>query len=309
MKSLRQLLTAAIMCLGFTAGAQVTNRTANTADTFLCTGSTAYQSGTDLTGLNFGGAGALAVAPASALKGEFQSVIQFNLANSLSAFNATYGVNHWMVAAVSLELTSNYGVAGVQPNNPIFNAVSSGSFVIEWLADNDWSEGTGTPNMPGTDGITFNALPALLSQPHVPLCTNLFVPPGNNVPVVWPLPLNANLVADITSGGTVTFRLYAADANVGYLFNSHEYGRGNQPLIIITAVPLLKILSGGFTNGGFLLTGVGGTNAPYQIQAQTSLTTTNWLNLGTATADANGFIEFYDDGAGSRVQRFYRFSQ
>ena len=309
MKSLRQLLTAAIMCLGFTAGAQVTNRTASTADAFLCTGSAAYQSGADLTGLNFGGAGALAVAPASALKGEFQSVIQFNLANSLSAFNATYGVNHWMVAAVSLELTSNYGVAGVQPNNPIFNAVSRGLFVIEWLGDNAWSEGTGTPNLPGADGINYNSLPDLLAQPHIPLCTNMYVPPGNNVPVVWSLPLNPNLAADITGGGAVTFRLYAADANVGYLFNSHEYGRGNQPQIIITAVPLLKILSGVFTNGGFLLTGIGGTYAIYHIQAQTGLVAANWLTLGPATADANGVIRFFDAAAGRQAQQFYRISQ
>ena len=50
-------------------------------------------------------------------------------------FNSTYGSNHWFITGVSLELTSNYGVAGVQPNNPIFNLISGGRFVIEWLAD------------------------------------------------------------------------------------------------------------------------------------------------------------------------------
>jgi hypothetical protein len=296
------------LCLGCIAGAQVTNSSMTTADAFLCTGSTNYEGGADLTGLNFGAAGALVVAPASAASGESQSVIKFNLAGGVSQFNAAYGSNHWNITGITLELTSNYGVAGVPPNNPIFPVISGGQFVIEWLAGDDWVEGTGTPNLPTTDGVCYNSLPALLAPPREVLCTNTYSPPGNNVHIFWPLPLTTNLVADICGGGDVTFRFYAADNQIGYLFNSYKYGRGNEPLIHVVATSLLKILSGIFTNGGFHLTGIGNNNATYQIQASTNLAMTNWLTIGTATADGNGNILFNDSSA-TNALRFYRIRQ
>ena len=308
MNSLRNNLVIVSLCLGRIAGAQVTNSSMTTADAFLCTGSTNYDGGADLTGLNFGAAGTLVVAPASSANGEFQSVIKFNLADGVAQFNSAYGSNNWTITGVTLDLTSNYGVGGVQPNNPIFPVISGGQFVIEWLSDDDWLEGTGTPNLPTTDGVCHNSLPALLVPPREILCTNTYSPPGNNVHVFWPLPLTTNLVSDICGGGDVTFRVYAADNQVGYLFNSYKYGRGNEPLIHVVATPLLKTFSAGFANGGFRLAGIGNNNTTYQIQASTNLATTNWLTIGTATADGNGNILF-DDLSATNAQRFYRFSQ
>ncbi len=187
----QRIFAVTLLCLGSIAKAQVTNTAMTVADAFLATGSPNYQGGADLTGLNFGDAGTLAIAPASSAKGEFQSVIKFNLSNAVSLFNTTYGTNNWTVGGISLELTSNYGTAGVQPNNPIFNAISGGKFVIEWLSNDDWVEGTGTPNLPTTDGVTYNSLPDLLSGAHQILCTNTYAPPGNNVPVTFTLPLDA----------------------------------------------------------------------------------------------------------------------
>jgi len=291
------------------AQAQVTYTTTNYADAFLATGSPANPEGADLTGLNFGGAGTLVVAPASSLKGEFQSVIKFNLSNGIALFNTACGTNNWTIGAVSLELTSNYGMDGVQPNNPIFNIISGGQFVIEWLSDDDWVEGTGNPNLPTTDGVTYDSLPSLLMGPHEPLCTNTYTPPGVNIPVTWTLSLSTNLVADIAAGGDVTFLFYAADNQINYLFNSYSYGRGNEPLIHVTANPVLRILSGSFTNSLFHLTGVGCTNLPYQIQASSNLAATNWQTIGTVTADSAGLIQFDDTNALGQVQRFYRFSR
>jgi len=286
----------------------VTNSSMTTADAFLCTGSPNYQGGADLTGLNFGAAGTLAIASASSPAGEFQSVIRFNLAAGVAVFNAAYGTNNWRITGVTLDLASNYGVAGVQPNNPIFNVISGGQFVIEWLADDNWAEGTGTPNLPTTDGVCYNSLPALLVPPHEALCTNTYSPPDNNVHVFWPLPLTTNLVADLGGGGDVTFRFYAADNQIGYLFNSYKYGRGNEPYLHVVATPLLTILSGTFSNGMFQLTGIGNNHTPYQIQFNTNLATTNWKTIGTATADGSGKILF-DDVSATNAPRFYRFSQ
>jgi hypothetical protein len=167
------------------------------------------------------------------------------------------------------------------------------------------------PNLPTTDGITYDSLPDLLSGAHEILCTNIYSPSGNNVPVTYTLPLTTNFVNDVTAGGDVTFLLYAADDQIGYLFNSYSYGRSNEPLLQVAAalntMPL-KILSGYFTNGLFHFTGIGGTNFQYQLQANSDLTTTNWQMIGTATADSTGAIQF-DDTTTNQPQRFYRLSR
>jgi len=84
---------------------------------------------------NFGGAGTLVVAPPSSLKGEFQSLLRFDFTNAPGLFNTNFGTNNWIITNASLELTSDYGVEGVQPNNPMFDVISGGRFVIEWLTD------------------------------------------------------------------------------------------------------------------------------------------------------------------------------
>jgi hypothetical protein len=137
----------------------------------------------------------------------------------------------------------------------------------------------------------------------------IYVPPGDNVPVTYLLPLATSFVTNVASGGDVTLLLYAADNQIGYLFNSQNYGRGNEPLINVTAIlsaAPLKLLHGYFTNGLFHLTGTGGTNLSYQVQASSDLTTTNWQTIGTATADSAGAIQFDDLTATNYNQRYYR---
>jgi hypothetical protein len=140
------------------------------------------------------------------------------------------------------------------------------------------------------------------------LCTNTYVAPGDNVKVNYTLPLDTNLLADIESGGNASLLFYAADNQIGYLFNSREYGRGNQPLIDVTAVPFMQILSSGFTNAVFALTALGSPGSQYQVRGNFDLTTTNWQTLGTVTADTNGLIQFSDVTA-TNQQRFYRLAQ
>jgi hypothetical protein len=306
-RAIALLLT--LLASDLVARAQVTYTGPDYADAFLATGSSNNPEGNDLTALNFGAAGTLVIAPAASAKGEFQSVLKFSLSNAVSMFNTNFGAGNWSITNISLVLTSNYGTNGVQPNNAMFPVISTGEFVIEWLSDDDWMEGTGTPNLPTTDGVTYDSLVALLSSPTAILGTNTYIPPGDNVAVTYTLPLNTNLVADVSAGGDVSFVLYAADNQVGYLFNSCNYGRGNEPLISVTAclnaVPP-KILSGYFTNGLFHLTGIGGANLVYQVQTGSEVTTTNWQTIGTVMADVVGMIQF-DDPAAIQPRRFYRF--
>src|SRR3954466_1791264 len=55
---------------------------------------------------NYGGAGALAISAAGLPKGEFQSLVKFNLAVAKTTFDATFGPGEWMLDAVSLQLTA-----------------------------------------------------------------------------------------------------------------------------------------------------------------------------------------------------------
>jgi hypothetical protein len=302
------LLVVLLLGVVSPARAQVTYTVATSADAFLPTGSTNNPAGSDLTGLNFGAAGTLVIAPASSVKGEFQSVIKFNLTNALPLFDATCGTNNWTITGLALELTSNYGAGGAQPNNPIFNVITGGKFVITWLSDDTWLEGTGNPNLPTTDGVTYNSLPALLSSPHEVLGSNTYLPPGVNVHVTWPLPLNSNLVADAAGGGEVSFLFAAADHQINYLFNSRSFGRGNEPLIHVTAAPLVRLLSGYFTNANFHLTGLGAANISYQIQVATNLPATSWQTAGIVTANNVGLIQFEDVTAANQSPCFYRIS-
>ncbi len=304
-----QFFTILILWPAANTGAQTTNVIIAEADAFLCTGSSNYENGADLTGLNFGAAGTLVVASAASTAGEFQSVLRFDLSSCLDVFDSTYGSNHWNVASLSLELTSNYGTAGVQPNNPIFPLIHGGQFIIEWLADTNWIEGTGTPNLPTTDGVCYDSLPDLLAGGHEILGTNVYSPPGNNIPVDYPLPLNTNLVTAVQAGGEVSFLFHAADDQVAYLFNSYKYGRGNEPKIEIAAIPDLEIRSGIFINGGFQLNGMGSPNLVCSVQVSTNLISPIWETVGTVMPDRAGVIQFVDPDAGGEPSRFYRLSQ
>jgi hypothetical protein len=300
---LLQIACAVLFTVRVPAQLVYSNTTSQSA--FLATGSPDNPVGTDLTNLNFGGAGTLAISPASADKGQFQSLLMFDFAGAVSLFDSVYGSNHWTVTGISLQLASNYGTGGVQPNNRIFNVINGGKFAIEWLSDNNWVQGTGTPNLPTTDGITFGSLPGLLSEPWEVLCTNTYTPPGNFVPVTYELPLDANLVAEIERGTNATLLFCAADNQIGYLFNSVKFGNGDEPMIYVTSAPLLEILYCNFTNSVFHLIGIGGHGMHYQVQASSDLATTNWETLSAVTADTNGVIQYYDTSATNR-QYFYR---
>ena len=222
------------------AGKADTSYTVNntTADAFLASGSAANPLGSDLTSVNFGGAGTLAIAPASATKGEYDSIIKFNLASAVSQFNTTYGAGNWRVSGLTLSLASNFGTQGAQPNNANFNTINAGSFGIDWLPYDGWTEGTGsgngTPGYPNNSFVSFNSISTLFSAGDDSLGTFTYTPPGNNVYANYALPLDSSLVSDATAGGDVSLYFYAADNQVNYLFNSRSY-TSNHPELTLTA--------------------------------------------------------------------------
>ena len=302
-------LAVMLLCVGPMLKAQVTFTATTSADAFVATGSAGNPAGSDLTGWNFGAAGMLVVTSAANPKGEFQGLLQFDLAGATNLFTTNYGSCNWTITSVALELTANYGTRNVQLNNLIFPVVTGGGFAIEWLSNDAWVEGAGTPNLPSTEGVTFNSLTDLQASNRQILVTNYYAPPGNDVHLVWPLPLTPKLVADIAGGGAVTLRVYAVDNGVGYLFNARNYGRGNEPLMHVTAVPLLKLLSGDFTNSVFRLTGRGAPNTHCWLQAATNPASADWQTVATEMTDSAGWIQFDDSTATLHPQCYYRLAQ
>ena len=192
-----------------------------TADAVLASGPS---TGPNLSGLNFGGAGTLAVASSSSAKGEFDSVIKFNTALAASQFNATYGVGNWQITGFTLSLASNFGTQGAVPSNTNFNTINGGSFGIDWLGNDSWIEGTGGGNgSPAGTSLSFNTLSSLFSAGSASLGTFLYTPPGNNIYENYLLPLNSSLVSDAAAGGDVSLYFFAADNQIGYLMNSREF--------------------------------------------------------------------------------------
>lgn len=226
------LITAACgatVMLPFTGRTAVYTIPTTTADAFL--------SGANPT-LNFGGAGTLAIAPASSPKGEFDSVVMFNTASAVSQFNSTYGAGNWAITGVTLSMASSFGTSGAIPNNGLLNTVKGGNFGIDWLADDNWMEGNGNGLGAANGGVNFNSISTLFSAGSDPLGTFAYTPPGNNVYASYSLPLDANLVSGAAAGGAVSLYFYAADNQIGYLFNSREFNTSHPELsITVAAVP------------------------------------------------------------------------
>jgi hypothetical protein len=94
----------------------------------------------------------------------------------------------------------------------------------------------------------------------------------------------------------------------GYLFRiSYAGGDGNDVELTRVLAPRSQIsaiasLSNGFTQ----LQGLGISNLNYTIQANSNLSTTNWIVLGTAPANGSGVFSFTDTNAPSFPMRFYR---
>src|ERR1700722_5336980 len=152
---------AAVSFDGKAATTYLINNT--TADAFIATGSPSNPGGTNMTGLNFGGGGTLAISSASSPNGAFDSLLKFNLGGAVSQFNSTYGAGNWQITGMTLSLASNFGTQGAHPNNGIFNNINTGMLGVDWLGYDGWTEGTGggrgPPGYSNKSKCSYNCLP------------------------------------------------------------------------------------------------------------------------------------------------------
>jgi hypothetical protein len=196
------------------------------ADAFVTTGPTG-----NLSNSNYGGAGALSVAAPGLGRGEFQSVLRFDLSGARSFFDAQYGAGGWGLQSISLSFTAT------TPGNPIFNPTAAGQFDVSWLQNDSWIEGSGTPQSPSANGITFAALPGFLGAGDENLGGFAFNGATSGT-ATYSLSLTPGFAADAAAGNLVSFRLFAADAAVSYLFDSGSFGTvAARPVLTITAIP------------------------------------------------------------------------
>src|SRR5262249_2732056 len=88
-------------------------------DAFVATGPSG-----NLSSNNYGGGGALTLASAALPKGEFQTVMEFDLSAAKAAFDTQYGVGQWTAQSVTLQLNASVHA------NAIYNSTGPGQFFV-----------------------------------------------------------------------------------------------------------------------------------------------------------------------------------
>jgi hypothetical protein len=214
------------------------------ADAFV----TAGPSG-NLSANNYGAAGALSVAAPGLPKGEFQSILQFDLSSARASFDAQFGAGQWIPESSSISLTAT------SLNNAIFNSSAAGQFSISHMQTDSWTEGSGTPSVLAASGITFSSLPSLTSPGDETLGTFSFNG-ATSGSATYSLSLTPAFSAAASAGSLVSHRLFAVDNAVSYLFDSRNFGTASaRPVLSIVAVPEPSAL---FLLGSGVLVLVGG---------------------------------------------------
>jgi hypothetical protein len=105
------------------------------------------------------------------------------------------------------------------------------------MENDSWTEGTGTPGVPTTTGITWNSLPNFLGPNDEDLGAFSFNG-ATSGSTTYTLTLTSGFTADLLAGSVISFRTLAADSNISYLFNSRNFNTAaSRPLLTVTAVP------------------------------------------------------------------------
>jgi len=226
-------LTAALLIVGTCHAAttitlQPDGTTTNDGDAFVTTGPS-----NNLTGNNYGGAGAIGVSNAGMAKGEFKSALRFDTSTAASTFTGTYGAGGWTIDSVVLQLTV------ANPNNAIFNSPNAaGNFLVQWLQSDVWTEGTGTPAAVTTSGLTWSTLATLIAAGVQSEGTFAYNGDAVGTTLQFSLSPTSGLLNDILNGSQTSLVLSGASTGMTALFNSRNNGvAGNRPALIITASP------------------------------------------------------------------------
>lgn len=176
---------------------------------------------------NYGGAGSRSVASASARavdeedgidhepKGEFRSLLQFDLSQIAHKTVGTIGLNLY----ISNGNESAFGVFNYRGH--------SGVFRVDWIS-NEWEQGYDTPHDDSNSsvGITYNSLEALLADSNQTWIADCEYDGENDYDnpqwYRFELPLeDENLRKAMKNGETISLMLSPVDANVAFNFTAY----------------------------------------------------------------------------------------
>jgi hypothetical protein len=255
---------------------------------------------------NYGGAGALSVSGPIATnvigqqEGLLDSFMRFDVSAVATNFNSIYGAARWGISSVILVVFEQTDV-----NNTDFNG-GVGPFEIRWIATNTWTEGTGKPNNPTTDGIVYTNEPSLLNPTLGSLGT--FVNGGTDGVVQLSLGASTSFVSDISTGNLVSLFLTATtNSTVGFTFHSRNYIDPTQfPFLEITAVPISQITSLVITGSDVKISFTTTNSVFYSVEYSTNLVAGSWNILTNNIPGTGGIVTFTDSGAAILPQRFYK---
>ena len=225
MTSLPRFLSRLLLLAGLSTSfsqAATTLSVTPTQDTTIATGvSNAFINN------NYGGAGAFSVSGTGAGKGAADGVLSFNVSSVASGFNTQYGAGNWTINSVVLGL-----VAQAPGTNNLFNSSNvAGTFHVDWVPNDSWVEGSGTPNAPSSTGLTWGnaslgTAESLGDQSYS----------GGTGAMSFSLTPSSGLLGDITNGSTATLELSAVSSTMTGVFNSRTNPTpANWPVLTITA--------------------------------------------------------------------------
>ncbi len=241
--------------------------------------------------LNYGAAGALAVSGPNSVNGfgvtngAFDSFIRFNVAAMMTNFNSTFGSNNWAISSAKLRVTE----VGA-PAQTLFDR-GGGAFEIRWLANDNWTEGTGNPGTPATSGIVFTNEITLLNA-AMDKTLGVFTNAGADGALSFSFALPAEFISDVKAGGEVGFFLTAIDPGIGFTFDSRNFNTTNaRPFLEISALPRPGIVSASLSGTNFILSATNGAaGGIYFTLASTilSLPLNQWTPVATNVLNAGG---------------------
>jgi hypothetical protein len=216
-----RLILISTLVLAPTAAWAVTATIPSAADAFVTS---------QFPGNNYGGAGAISVSAAGTSGRELFTLLRFDLASTMASFDQAFGAGHWTLDGASLQLTA------ASPSNQVFNSTEAGQIGADWLADDSWVEGTGSPMNTSTIGITLNTLPALVANGSEGLGLLAFDGSTSDA-ATYDLVISPAFLADVQTGGLLSILLSPGDAVVSGVFNSRNFAStSNHPYLILSAV-------------------------------------------------------------------------
>jgi len=254
---------------------------------------------------NYGAAGSLTVSGSTAtngvgtVNGIADSFIRFNTASLATSLNSLFGPNNWVINGVSLRVVETGA-----PNNNIFTR-GKGAFEIRWISNDSWTEGTGMPNAPTTDGVTYNDEPPLLTNT---VNLGVFTNAAANSTDLFSLALPAVFTSDVSAGGDVSLYLTAIDSGIGFTFNSQNFTTANQrPVLVISAVPPPGAATITLSGADIIISGMNGTAGETNIV----LSSTNafaplnqWTPIATNVPGSSGLFSITNN-VGPSPQQFF----